>query len=828
MATWAEVTSNPKYQQLPDDQKEAARNEYFDTVVKPKLKPDQVDAARSEFDKTTSRAANKAPAPGTPERAKEEENVGPAVARMLAQEVGDITTGKPLAETALHVASGIASLPVQAAGSVYGLVTAPPGLKAKTAAENAAAVGEAMTYQPRSLSGQAMSKGVDTVMGLVPKAADYVTGGIAENPTVKKIFGNTGGEVLQGLSNWSIQALATALGPKAIGKVTGAVRGAAAGAAETAASRAAANEAAVAKAKAFVENKSGVKWDDLTDDMKDKLTLVARHSPDLLEQVKPSSVARESRLQQLKVPATKGDIERNVAQKTHEETLSKGPQGEPIQNIRAAQDVRLHQLVDESRKQTGARAETRRQVGESVEGALRGAREEHPQKWGVSEIAKGLKSTAKQVWSKANYNRLYNIARKTEPEASVSAKPLVDMLEKEGGPRNPDIQHLGWLQSWLNKARIVEEAPKDEGPQLVDAKGKPFKEAPEGPQIRNVKLEELQDLRTRASEIARTPTKDAYYAGKVVEAIDAAMEKTPAAAKAWKAAQQAFKDHKIEFEDQRLVRDLSEMDSRTDPKTALEETGKAVRDASADEIRGLRRTLTEGGTAKTRNAGRQAWRDIRGSVIDYLREQANKKENVGAEDQQEFTAGFAHAVLELDRDGKLQALFGKEQAAQLRKVAQATRDVRTGPRKGVSGSDTAANEEAKAQREQLALLEKLEKAPDVGYGTGIVSKGAGFLKRRSQAKQTARDVESAKRSRLTEAATDAKARAERAEKSPRKAQNRRTLAGAAVASTHPMTLQEAEAVRNKQKEDARREEENDKREAEARRKTRREAEASQD
>lgn len=743
MAAWADVTANPEYQKLTPDQKEAARKQYFDQTVAPKVPKDQLEKVRQQFDAQTLPKGN--------------ESVGPVLDRVLAS-VPDVAlqaTGLPQMETALHYASGMAALPVEAAGSVYGALTAPPGLKAKTAAENVQKIGEAMTYQPHSPGGKAATETLDKVAGVIPKAAEKFTGDIAEDPQVKSIFGNTGSEVVQGLANTAWQALPTLLGVRggkaAITRTAEAGAGEAGGA--TAATRAAANAAAVAKAREFVEQKAGMKWDEVSADVKDKLTLVAKFAPEQLDKIKPTSVARESRLQQLKIPGTRGDIERDVAQMTHEQTLSKSETGKPIRDIKSEQDVRLHRLVDVAKRTSGAKAATRESVGKSVETALRGKAEENPEKWGRAQTEKGLKSSAKAVWSKANYNRLYDIARATEPNASVSAEPIVDLLKK-----NPDIQKLGWLQTWLKKAKVEQEA-EEPGPRLVDTSGKPLGEEPPETELRELKLDELAQLRQDAADIARTGQgAEKLYAGKVVGAVDDAMENVPAAAKAWKAAINAFKQHKIEFEDQSLVEKLTGMKSRTDPKTALADTGDAVRAASSDQIRGLKKTLTEGGTEKTRTAGKQAWKDIQGSVLDYLREKADKNEETGAEGQRQFNKGFRDALRELDKDGKLEAIFDPKQVKFLRKIAQATEDVRTMPRTRIQGSDTAANIQAATDRAQVKALTALEKTSRIPKVGPYLAGGAKVLRSMKEKGQAVKDVATAQRSRLQEAAADTQTR----------------------------------------------------------------------
>lgn len=50
---WSAVEANPQYQALPPDQKEAARNQYFQQVVAPKVPDAERAAARSQFDAAT-------------------------------------------------------------------------------------------------------------------------------------------------------------------------------------------------------------------------------------------------------------------------------------------------------------------------------------------------------------------------------------------------------------------------------------------------------------------------------------------------------------------------------------------------------------------------------------------------------------------------------------------------------------------------------------------------------------------------------------------------------------------------------------------------------
>ncbi len=747
IVTWAEVEAKPQYQGLSPDQKEMARNQYWEQVIAPKVRKEDQKLYRQQFDKDTLPKKGPQASGGT---------VGTVLDYMLGKAV-DATLGP--AEVALHVASQAAALPVEAAGSLLNLATAPAGHRAEKAAGLSQAIGNVMTYQPRTQEGRQIAGAADKVMSVVPKVADWATRDIAEDPTIKGALGPTGSAALQGVANTAVQAIPTVLGARGA-KAVATDAGSAATAARAAAAATRVSEG-LKRAKAYVAAKTSLDWGKIPASVQKNLTDIAEHDPDALLRLKPKAIERQARLEDLNIPATRGQVERDRAQLTHEQTLSKGDVGKPLQDIRDTQDTALHRQVDVVRRSTRAQATTRQGVGESVERALRGTKEENPEKWGKAQIEAGLKSPAKAVWSKANYNRKFAIARETEPNASVSPEPLIKLLQK-----NPDRQELGWLQSWLNKAKVEEaaEQPHAEEPAArhVDATGKPrwTWDTPK-PDIglRNVKLDELTHLREQAAMIARTGQgSEKFYAGKVVGAIDDAMSKIPAAAKNWRAAFDAFKQHKIEFEDQALVSKLTEMASRTDPVTAMEDTSDAVRGASAADIRNLKKTLTEGGTAQTRAAGQQAWRDIQGSLLDYLKEKADPSEEKGGAEQAQFAKGFRKEFRKLDKDGKIDAIFSPAQAKRLRAIAQATEDVRTQPRMGVQGSDTAANLQAAKDRSQMKTLTLLEKTARFGKAGQLVAGAARGLKSMKESGQAIKDVATAKRSRLDEAAEEARAK----------------------------------------------------------------------
>jgi hypothetical protein len=299
--------------------------------------------------------------------------------------------------------------------------------------------------------------------------------------------------------------------------------------------------------------------------------------------------------------------------------------------------------------------------------------------------------------------------------------------------QNPEMQHIGFVKTWLDKAKMSEGSQVGNRDLLTNIST--------AQKVGNdqVTLKGLQDLRVTANGISKIPSTDSYYAGQVVKAIDAAMQGVPDSAKAWKAANNAFKEHKITFDDQRGVERLVSNATRTDPKVALEDTfDKSVRSGTADQLTQVKTLLNKSG-----DSGVQAWTALQSAAIDYLREKASgKRAVVGEQGQLQFNGSFLDALHELDADGKLDVLFDPAAAKQIREIADVTRDIRTKPATRVEGSSSASN--------IMRILENVvSKTPIVGDVLGGTIKAAQKL---HQMGQESRLVNEATRSPLEDAA----------------------------------------------------------------------------
>ncbi len=628
-----------------------------------------------------------------------------------------------ISEPIVHMASGVA-------GTVGGGLRGIGGsiLGEENSGEQGQKWAEEHTYQPKSAMGQAVSKAIEYPGTKLAEGADVIGRNVAEE---------THSPALGAFANTATQAVAQALlgkGAGLAGEAAG-IGGKAAVAGSRAQGAAAVRASAVAAptldlAKDFATTKLGTKWEDLPPGIQKKLKTAAR-DPAELQKLDAETVQREARAERLKMPISRGDAERNLGQQTREDNVKKVGNQNPLRDMRSDQDTALHGAVDEVRKSTGAIAKTDEQIGESVQN-------------------EGLRG--KKAASKAAYDAQFAKARATEPNATVSADPLYEALAQ-----NPDIQELGFLQSWLKKAQIEQKGTGPGAPVVLSTNIAKALEArakggvDETVERRPIPLTELQHLRETASDIARSAHgSEKHFAGKLVRAIDKSFDKIPAAAKEWKKARDLFKAHKEEFEEQGIIKSLGDNKrNSSDPRVDVENTVAKVLKSSKKDIGTLKKTLTTGGTQETRGAGVRAWRNVQAGVLDALKKKAEGRRGIkGEKGQAQFGSQFLDMFNQLEANGKIDAIFEPKQAAKLREIAKGVEDVRTKADKGISGTDTAANLKVE---NTLSMLEKAAK-----LGGTFASGGAKMLKSIHKGGRTRREFERAKTTPLTEAAETAK------------------------------------------------------------------------
>lgn len=108
---------------------------------------------------------------------------------------------------------------------------------------------------------------------------------------------------------------------------------------------------------------------------------------------------------------------------------------------------------------------------------------------------------------------------------------------------------------------------------------------------------------------------------------------------------------------------------------------------SLDDVRNMRRVLQRAGPQ-----GQQAWRELQGGTLGWVKEQATKGVAPDSAGNRVISpAGLDKAIRELDRDGRLEFVFSKQGAQQLRDLNDLAQYVKTvPPEAGVNTSNTAA------------------------------------------------------------------------------------------------------------------------------------------
>jgi hypothetical protein len=595
---------------------------------------------------------------------------------------------KSLGDTALSMGAQILLTPV---AGIAGAVSAP-FVGMDKAADIVHAV-QGAGYQPKSDAGKQTAE----VLGKVVEKANIPGEWVAEK---------TGSPALGAATTMIMQGAVAAADPA----VRGAFRSVGGAAARTVAeaSRPGAPAAprveptmppptpeAVQAAQNYART-NGLDWAGLSDGIRSRLTQIAATSGDFAG-LDPKAIARQAQLEALPVPvpATRGQIAGDRVAIRNEGNVAATRAGQPIADIHVAANQALIDNLDVLKGKvsgvgaTAAKATTPEEAGAAVQGAARG----------------------KQAQIKAQVRSLYDKARETEPNARASLAPVTDLLTS-----NPEIQHLGWVQSWLNKGAKAR--------QNLDRATSPARAEAEGPvAMTDASLSELHDLRNQASAIARTGGKEGYYAGQVVKAIDGSMESVPEGAAAWRAANDAYKGMQREFKDQGAVADLVSNASATDRTTALSNTVKSVTSGAPEQIRQIKRTLLTGGDETSRTAGRQAWREVRAPVIQQIKDDATRGVGVVEGGAPNLTPSALNSALKRFGPQKLDEIFGPGTARQLDRLLEATKIVKTVPSTGGGsvGSSTVQN--------ALAFLEKgliagAGKVPVVGKIIGGAAQAA--------------------------------------------------------------------------------------------------------
>jgi hypothetical protein len=391
----------------------------------------------------------------------------------------------------------------------------------------------------------------------------------------------------------------------------------------------------------------------------------------------PLAAQRIEMAKQLRVPIdlSKGQATRRLADQQFEaETMKTYPEdiGRPLIAAQELRNTKIGQNLDAYVDATGARVANEfymRPTGEVVDTALR--------------------ETANK--SKNAYKSAYTTARASdEGQQKVNVQSIIDTLD-------------------------TMEAEAVNAPVINSAKIKLGQLAKDG----EMTLNEIEEVRKMVNRLSGDTPSNMAFGGDIKKMIDVVTEN--AGGDLFKEARRLRTKFANEFENIGLIDDLlKNKPNSKDRVVALEKVfDTAIMQSDLDSLKALGRTLK-----KTPN-GQQAFKELQGQTIENIRSAITKNIQTDSLGQRNFNPRqFDTIVKNLDKSGKLDYMFGKSGAQEIRNLRDTAITINS-PVAGINQSNTAS-----AMDKVLNKL--INRIPFVGP---MVEVGSEAVEKRKLAKQ---------------------------------------------------------------------------------------------
>ena len=358
---------------------------------------------------------------------------------------------------------------------------------------------------------------------------------------------------------------------------------------------------------------------------------------------------RQVAASELPVPVelTKGQATRDFAQQRFEQEAAKNPElGAPIRERMEQQNKAVRQSFDAWIDETGAQAPDSRATGIAVDKAVR------------------AKATRDKVEIRTAYKEAEKAGETAQP---VSTQSIVDALN-ESVSAESTAPVLGAAKKELIRLGGAEEGPNG---QLI---------------AKDMTLGNTEQLRKFVNKTTGSDATNIKFAGDLKRAIDASTE--GAGGELYQKARGLRARYADQYENHSVIADLLNNKRGTaDRRVALEDVAdRVLYRGSLDDMRFARKVLQTGG-----EDGQQAWREIQGAALRDIRDAATKNVARDSAGNEVISAsGLDKAIKRLDSEGKLDYLYGKKGAEQLRAVNDLAKVMFTSPPGAVNTSNTAS------------------------------------------------------------------------------------------------------------------------------------------
>lgn len=371
------------------------------------------------------------------------------------------------------------------------------------------------------------------------------------------------------------------------------------------------------------------------------------------------ATVRKSEADGLMVPIrlTQGEADReDFTQRRFEEETAKTDAGAALRERRAESNLRLQQNFDAMIDDVGSNlSEDLPELGDFVVSNLRN-------------------SAAK---SKKEYKAQYTKAKESGGlDANIDLNPVAQYLNDNRAGRGEN-SIMNKVQRQLEVLEIGKGDFTNGSLSIGDSK------SPSG----NITINQAEDVRRFINKyVDNTDPNDLRVASELKGIIDGITEN--AGNKAWQAAHKLRRGHAQNFENVSLIKNLIGTRKGTEERViAVEDVlNKVVTSAGAkrDNLTHLRKLLLDSG-----EDGEQAWREVQGGTLAYLRE---KSLNAGSDTQgtKYFShAKFKNAIASLRKSGKTEILFSPKVRQNLDLLEQVSEYVMSAPSGVINSSNTA-------------------------------------------------------------------------------------------------------------------------------------------
>jgi hypothetical protein len=380
----------------------------------------------------------------------------------------------------------------------------------------------------------------------------------------------------------------------------------------------------------------------------------------------PEDTMRMQMAQQLRVPVplSKGQATRDLAQQQFEiETAKNYPEtvGKPLIKAQADRNDAILQnfdaFVDATGKQTFGLEPTGRVI--------------------VSALNKEAEKARKKI------GETYKLAREQgETEQPVSYAPLRTFIEEQ----TPTVRaKIAPVLDVVNE-QLTKNDPKGTGQISINA---------------------IEDVYTLINKMYEPNTPNATYGRDMRNIINTITEGQ--GGKLYQEARRLRQDYAKNFENIGAVdRLLRTKPNSSDRLVAFEDVfQKSIINGSLDDVRNLGFALKKSGPQ-----GQQAFKELQGQAIEYIKDKVSQSIDTDIYGNPVVSpAKFKSAVRELDQDGKLDYLFGKKGAQEIRDLMETTTLVNA-PLKGAANYSNTSSAIMRA----LDLINRspISKIPVVG------------------------------------------------------------------------------------------------------------------